>query len=60
MSLCSIKQKETIMKKTYINPEIEVVTVKSQQLLAGSLGRGEGSLNASQADARDFDFDDEE
>ena len=48
------------MKKTYINPEIEVVTVKSQQLLAGSLGRGEGSLNPSQADARDFDFDDEE
>ncbi len=30
------------MKKTYINPTLEVVRVKSQQLLAGSAARSTG------------------
>ena len=40
------------MKKTYINPEMEVVKVNAQQLLAGSLGDFDTPM--------DFDFDDEE
>ena len=29
-----------IMKKTYINPEMEVITMKVQQMLAASVGVG--------------------
>ena len=46
------------MKKTYINPEIEVIKIKSVQMLTTSMEiTGE---TTSTFDARDFDFDDEE
>lgn len=51
------------MKKTYINPEIEIVKIKAQQLLAGStLGIDESVeiTDESKLLSREFDFDDEE
>ena len=49
------------MKKTYINPSIDVYELKvSHQLLAGSeLGLGEAG-SADAAESRSFDFDDDE
>ena len=54
------------MKKTYINPQLEVIKINaSNQLLAGStLGLGSGDKNpASEADSRwladDMEFFDE-
>lgn len=35
------------MKKTYINPNMEIVEVKMQQMLAGSLNPGSGSGSVS-------------
>ena len=49
------------MKKTYINPEIEIVKIASQmQMLAGSdLGMGSGDKDpATQADAPYLEGDD--
>ena len=51
------------MKKTYINPNIEVVELQmTQHLLDGSITVNMGSTPtaASESDARSFDFDDEE
>ena len=50
------------MKKTYINPAMLVVKIASKsQLLAGStLGIGDGDLNPSVADAREFELEEEE
>ena len=47
------------MKKTYIIPEMEVVKIATQQMLASSaLGLGDGDKNpATEADARWFDDD---
>lgn len=47
------------MKKTYINPNMEVVKVSmQQQMLAGSLAIGSGDKNpATEADGRSDDFD---
>ena len=57
---------DTIMKKTYINPEVAVVKIASKsQILAGS----NGTLSTDDSDrittsdgfgAREFDFDDDE
>ena len=66
MSLCSIKQKETIMKKTYINPAMEIVKVKTAALLAGSITdsttgtKFDPTGTTTDMDGRSFDFDDEE
>ncbi|MBQ9203094.1 MAG: hypothetical protein IJ155_02505 [Prevotella sp.] len=46
------------MKKTYINPEIEVVKLATQQMLAMSVSETE--VDGNKALGRDFDFDDEE
>ena len=51
-----------MMKKTYINPALEIIMVKPQQLLAGS-DRSYDPTNPSSGDAggaasREFDFDD--
>jgi hypothetical protein len=44
------------MKKTYINPEIEVIKTKSLQMLTTSMEiSGE---TTSTFDAREYDFDD--
>ncbi len=58
---------DTIMKKTYINPELNVVKIATQQMLAASDPDGyDGSINNSGQDGSNalsrefFDFDDEE
>ena len=55
------------MKKTYINPEMNVIKIATQQMLAASDPDGyDGSINnsgqgGSKALSREFfDFDDEE
>lgn len=50
------------MKKTYIQPALEAIEMKyTTTLMAGSdLGIGEGTLNATSALGRDFDFEDDE
>ena len=46
------------MKKTYINPAIEVVTIKVQNLLTVSnVGFGSSVSNANVAEGRDDDGD---
>ena len=50
------------MKKTYINPTIEVVKIQTTGMLAVSLPKDtlDGVDNESEVLGRDFDFDDEE
>ena len=56
------------MKKEYKNPEMEFLQLESEQMLAASpLSKGEGSKDASQADAPGYrynpdedEYDDEE
>lgn len=49
------------MKKTYKNPEIEVVKIAAKQMLLETSTRGFGGdvTDTSGADAHFFDFDDE-
>ena len=43
---------DTTMKKTYINPEMEIIKIQSQQqMLAGSLNPGSGSGSVSDTPA---------
>jgi hypothetical protein len=52
---------DTIMKKTYINPEIAVIKIASKaQMLAGSeiLTTGSTPTDPASSDSRSFDFDD--
>jgi len=45
------------MKKTYINPKMEVVEVKAcQPLLTASLGFGEPTSTVDARELEDFDF----
>jgi hypothetical protein len=47
------------MKKTYINPEMEIVKVQTQQMLAVSnlgIDSSASPINPSDADSREFDF----
>ena len=46
------------MKKTYMNPEINVIKIKSVQMLTTSMEISEETT--STFDARELDFDDEE
>ena len=51
------------MKKSYINPSMEIVKIQTQQMLAVSTQNvefGEGTMSGGNACSRDFDFDDEE
>lgn len=44
------------MKKTYINPEMEIVKIETQQIIAtSSLGMGGGTIPPGSADSRFFD-----
>jgi hypothetical protein len=43
------------MKKTYIHPEMEIVEVQSQVLLAGSLPLSDTEVNAGEVLAPDFE-----
>jgi len=48
------------MKKTYINPVIEVVKVETHKMLAESTTMTISGEKTSTFDARESDFDDEE
>ena len=50
------------MKKTYMNPTLEVVVLKiNNSLLAGSLPKGTDEItDEDDVLGRDFDFDDDE
>ena len=39
------------MKKTYMNPKMEIVEIKVQQLLAGSIPTGETPTDPASSDA---------
>lgn len=43
------------MKKSYISPTVKVVELDGEQILAGSVGFGDGEVNSG--DAKDFYFD---
>jgi hypothetical protein len=43
------------MKKTYMHPEMEIVEVQSQVLLAGSLPLSETEVNAGEVLAPEFE-----
>lgn len=46
------------MKKTYINPEMTIVKVRvANQILAGSIGKGEGNIDPNDVGAPEFDFE---
>ena len=51
------------MKKTYINPELEIVKIATQQMLATSTEMPLSNQELTEETSllsRDFDFDDEE
>ena len=48
------------MKKTYINPQIEVIKIVTQQMLALSIETNSTRKDPGSAAGREFDFDDEE
>ena len=54
-----LKKKQTTMKQTYINPELKVVKLQTQQMLAVSIQMyGANATGAGMS--REFDYDDEE
>lgn len=48
------------MKKTYINPQIQVVKIQIQQMLAASPNGAYDEQGSGTQLSREFDFDDEE
>ncbi|GEM_PF-5850961 len=48
------------MKKKYSNPEMVIITLETQQIIAASLGMGSGNKNSSEAQSRFFGDIDEE
>jgi hypothetical protein len=45
------------MKKRYINPEMEVVKLETQQIIAASVGFGSGNEDPINAEGRLLDMD---
>lgn len=45
------------MKKRYINPEMEVVKLETQQIIAASVGFGSGNEDPINAEGRLLDLD---
>ena len=43
------------MKKKYINPKMEIVEIKNQQLLAGSLPTGSTPTSPGSSDAPEYE-----
>ena len=43
------------MKKIYMSPRMDVIELKKQTLLAGSLPMGSGDVDPSQADSPEFE-----
>jgi hypothetical protein len=57
---CLTIKKETIMKKAYIIPQVEILEEESQELLATSLTiSSDKEVDGSNALGRDYDFEDE-
>lgn len=53
-----LKKKQTTMKQTYINPELKVVKLQTQQFMMLSTL---GTTNATNGNlSREFDYEDEE
>ncbi len=51
------------MKKTYINPAMQVIKIETQQMLAASdpnVSLGSGSVDAGSVESRSNDFWDDE
>lgn len=48
------------MKKTYIEPKMQMVTIKAATLLAGSTMEAGSDMNSGSGDSRSFSFGDEE
>ena len=48
------------MKKTYINPTIEVIKIATQQMLALSIETTSTRQDPGSAAGREFDFDEED
>ena len=48
------------MKKTYSNPQMEIVKIQTQQMLADSLTYNSTPVSAGSVDARGFNFDPDE
>ena len=47
------------MKKTYINPEMEIVKIETQQIIAASVGFGSGNEDPINAESNILDLDDD-
>lgn len=45
------------MKKIYMSPVMDIIELKKQTLLAGSLPMGSGDVNPTNADAPEFDIE---
>ena len=45
------------MKKIYIAPEVEIVEIKGQQILAGSLPTGSTPTSPGSSDAPEYEHD---
>lgn len=45
------------MKKTYINPEMEVIKLETQQIIAASVPFSSTPVDPGSADSRDLDLD---
>jgi Mg2+/citrate symporter len=57
MNLLNYKRIKNNMKKTYMHPEMEIVEIKSQVLLAGSLGVYNETITGSEMLAPEFETD---
>ena len=53
-----LKKKQTIMKQTYINPELKVVKLQTQQFMMLSTLTTTDATSGNLS--RDFDYEDEE
>ena len=49
-----------MMKKTYQNPTLQVVSIQTANMLAASPGLQKDEIEAGGIEARESDFDDEE
>ena len=50
---------DAIMKKTYINPELQVIVMQTAGMLAQSLEKGSGNINPNDIGAPSYDLDDD-
>jgi hypothetical protein len=45
---------DTIMKKTYINPELQVIVMQTAGMLAQSIEKGSGNINPNEVGAPEY------